>query len=596
MRGSPTLTAFALLSLATSAHAQEWTWSEVLSSPRIGERFSAVAVDPNDPLLVLVGTEEGTLLVSEDGGVSFDERPLHPATPLERSVGLAGPEAPSAYRALTREYRVAFDPPFSERPSARVSIPFETHFFGIRPSYVRPEVFPSPTTPEVTFLQESVQSRVDETEPVVAVASCPDNALRVVAATSRTLYGSEDGRVFSPIFELPGVTLFDVRCAPVAPGFLALTTSDGLWLSVDGGRTLDAAPMNRPGTAATAVAFGPEGRFLVAFGGRIHLCEADRRGIRELDKTYVDGSVRSAAYDVDGRTTWLATDLGLRVVRVDGLYAEEAALPFFAGLDVQQVVLAASGELVALARSCPREGRCRTSHVFRSNDGERWEALFEGATRRNVTALAVPAPRRVESARASSLWLVTGGELWVSAAESSQAHAEASWARARLDATPRLDQVLDDALDAAVLTPEELEEVLDASRRRAFVPRLEARFDFFQERDEDAESQRIMDVAERDARIVPRGFVLFVQATWNFGDAANGREVDAVERAAVYEVQRQLAFAIEDGWHERRRLLDRLARGVPDRLVAETIRIRVEIIEALLAAWTGEATDLSEGS
>ncbi|MBX3251412.1 MAG: hypothetical protein KF901_29815, partial [Myxococcales bacterium] len=409
MRSAPTATLLLLLGVG-STQAQ-WTWTQVLAAPRIGERLTAVAVDPDDPRIVLVGTEEGTLLVSEDGGVSFDERPLRPATPLERTVGLSSPEAPSAYRALTREYRVAIDPPFSARPSARVSIPFETHFFGIRPSYVRPEVFPSPTTPEVTFLQESVRTRERETEPVVAVASCPDNALRFVAATRRTLYGSDDGRVFLPLFELAGLSLRDVRCAPVAPGFLALTTSDGLWLSIDGGRTFEAAPINRPGAPATAITFGPGGRFAAAVGSSVHLGEADARGVRELDKAYVDGSVRSAAYGVDG-VLWLATDLGLRVIRPGGVYSEEVARPVFEGLDVREILLASSGELVALARACPGEGSCRSSHVLRSADGEEWEPLFEGATRRNVTAIAVPAPSRDGTPRPAPLWLATGGELW----------------------------------------------------------------------------------------------------------------------------------------------------------------------------------------
>jgi len=53
-------------------------WRQTFMAPRVTGNLRAVAVDPTDPKNLYVGTEEGTLAHSTDGGLTWDEVELSP--------------------------------------------------------------------------------------------------------------------------------------------------------------------------------------------------------------------------------------------------------------------------------------------------------------------------------------------------------------------------------------------------------------------------------------------------------------------------------------------------------------------------------------
>src|SRR5436305_379893 len=53
-------------------------WRQTFMAPRVTGNLRAVAVDPSDPKNLWVGTEEGTLAHSTDGGLTWDEVELSP--------------------------------------------------------------------------------------------------------------------------------------------------------------------------------------------------------------------------------------------------------------------------------------------------------------------------------------------------------------------------------------------------------------------------------------------------------------------------------------------------------------------------------------
>src|SRR5690349_16223574 len=64
------------------------TWRQILMAPRVTGNLRAVAVDPSDPKNVFVGTEEGTIIHSTNGGVTWDEIELSPFTLESPSPGV----------------------------------------------------------------------------------------------------------------------------------------------------------------------------------------------------------------------------------------------------------------------------------------------------------------------------------------------------------------------------------------------------------------------------------------------------------------------------------------------------------------------------
>ena len=79
------------------------------------------------------------------------------------------------------------------------------------------------------------------------------------------------------------------------------------------------------------------------------------------------------------------------------------------------------------------------------------------------------------------------------------------------------------------------------------------------------------------------GFGFYLQATWHLPDTAYVDQTRSL--SSLYKLRQDALYVIEDAWHEKWLLLDRLRRGVDDPVEAEILSERVDAIDAVLDIW-----------
>lgn len=610
-----------------------WRWRRVFSHPRIGGRLTAVAVDPTDPSRVVVGSEEGTVFQSFDGGATWDERPLYPFVTIDRSLGLATPGLPRLGGVIPPSLQLLVFPPF-RRQVGILGVPYAGYdptmprSFGPLPRGVDlaggdviggPGGSPSSTFPEwmQTYLVRSTAgapdllaavttSRRGRTQPVRAVQFCPGNDFPLLVATRRNLYGSPDGGLtFVRLFAIPGrVDLYWVACAKDQPNRVALATGFGLYRSRDGGLSFDLETSGWPGAAVTAVAYGHGDNLFVANGSLLFRGDPDSE--RGQVMVYPDYDNNDTApwktirwiEVTDSNQIWLATDDGVRGSLDGGDSWNVPARLLFSRQPIPQVVVGdneVGGERVAVLMGRGPAGV--EGIMWASDDGGRsWFPFFHGVTRRTMMRMA--AARRAPDG-VPRWYVVAGHELWATvepgAARERGAFfgdpAVADWARAELRRQPPLDVVLDAALEETGVGPRQVQRFTDGLGARAWIPRIDFVFDL---NVTDLTANEVREVTD-PRRIFEDGPTLnwqvFVQGTWYFRDLALVNEEFNAFQNRIHEMRRQVTFAVEDAWRERTQHLRRIAGGRLDDYQAEVLRMRIETIDALLEVWLGRPLD-----
>ncbi|MEE2904063.1 MAG: hypothetical protein VYC39_17180, partial [Myxococcota bacterium] len=137
-------------------------------------------------------------------------------------------------------------------------------------------------------------------------------------------------------------------------------------------------------------------------------------------------------------------------------------------------------------------------------------------------------------------------------------------------------------------------------RRSNWFPRINARFDVLRGQSEQTlivrgsntpENRRIAQVAGIPADYAhlenDLSYEFFVNARWSLYYTNLAIERFTFPRKALYDLRRQVGFATEDAWHERVMHLSRLSRGMSDTLQIETLRARVDSLDAFLEIWLG---------
>ena len=286
-------------------------WEQILTSQRFHGFMNTVEVDPTNPEHLLVGTKEGTIVRSLDGGVTWRELELFPFVIAERSLQV--PKRPSLKGGIIEGIVTVLQPPGALRlfefprlnrgnaleyavfpegltgPIARGtgSVRFNqstVNFNRARPItgelsqlvQARPMTGPGTTggfrpgsyvdvfyiagglSRRDAFSTRATMGRREETVPVRLIAVCPGNPFSVLAVTSKELYGSPDGgETYVRLMRIPGrIRMRRVRCSYRDPKRVLVATRYGAFVSSDGGTTFDPELTARPGDAATAVNFG----------------------------------------------------------------------------------------------------------------------------------------------------------------------------------------------------------------------------------------------------------------------------------------------------------------------------------------------------
>lgn len=569
---------------ATSARAQ-WAFRELARNPRIGSRLSAIGVDPRDATQVMLGTEEGTLLVSTDGGLTFDERPLSTSRAVSRSSGPPRIDA-TASIFLSYDYRLRADPPYAARPASRPNVVLDTGFFSTRPDYFRAELGAESRWQFTPLLHEVVRARDREVEPVLRIVRCGPEENRWVIATRSALFATDDTLTFVQVHGGPRISIYDIRC--VADQRLYAATSEGLLVSLDGGWSYELASFDGE---VSAMFVTPAQRVFVASGRRVYEGSGlDDTWTPRFDADDVEApesTIRSVAVHPDG-ALFMGTIDGGRLQRTPGGALERADPGMLTGLELRDALVAAGPEgpsFVVLARRCTRPqvaSTCTDARIFASRDGTRFEEIETGVATRSFIQLGAAAAR---------LYVVTHGELLGTGDVPPDGAGgvdprTVAWARERLSEEADLETTIAVALAAQALDQPAIEGAMTGGRSRSWAPIIEARFQITT-LDRVGSLSRTpipsMTVSAFDSANVS----FMVQLGWGFGTPPTGgyefREIaSGADRAALHTLSRQLAFLAEDAWRERHRALVRLVGGVEDVLLAELLRERVVVLDATL--------------
>jgi photosystem II stability/assembly factor-like uncharacterized protein len=582
--------------------APAWTWRVVTAAPRIGQDLRAIAVDPSDPQRLYMGTEEGTVLRSFDGGSTWTETDLSPFL-LRRS-----PPPPQPPGGEARDPTEVMVPmviawnmlPFNLWPTSRVLKPRQLYVDNpFRPGLY---VFPWGTRQGESLLSVVTEGVVTPVSPVRRIVVCPGAEFSVVVATRRDLYGSQDGgetfvRLFGLTSENGSIAM--ASCSPDHPGEILVASSDGLYESHDGGVSFDPVLYGMPGSGADAVAYA------APRGGKSHVvysAEGSVLWVVDLDaptkakRTYPFvaspfSKTRWIATSANG-AIWLATDRGIRMSEDEGKNWVTVAADQFEDRDWWQIVVGpneSGGERIAIERD---------HFIYASDDGGRtFYQWFSGATNREMRYIVVGVPS--SPGATPPWWLLTAGELWSDSpqrrglAPGGEALAQGQWAARRLSRIPPPAAVLGVALHRLALDSVAVGSAVDRMTERSWLPRIDLQLTFGSgARDSSGEGV----ISNRyDALYASQAdwYEARATATWFLPDLVYpATDSPAHARKALYVQRQRVTYALQDAYRERALRLQQLSGDALDDAQAMLVRARVDALDAMLAAWSsGEPSD-----
>lgn len=589
-------------------------WRQILNVPRIGGRLTAITVDAQDPDRIFVGTEAGTLILSDDGGVTWTEIDIDARVIQKKNIGLPAPGLPRLGKVTKGNFGVVVDPPWRQAVD-RITVSSVANPFPVKPAFFWAGFFATTRSPKVRLLRDVTRFRTRETQPVKRIALCPGGLYEVIVATSDAVYGSMDnGLTYVRLFANAGKVFLDhAICSPANPDFIAIATNIGLFLSDDGGLTFDQDLTAWPGKKSTAVAYAPprfEGETFLFSAAKSDLFAGDPSTSEGLVNIYpTDPStapwrtIRWIAADADG-AIYLATDDGARVSFDRGSSWKTVARTLLSRQAVGQVEIGEgpSGKkrVAMLVNVRPRSFKGKPvsglhdSIVYASDDGgESFFPFFSGLSRRTYRQMSSV---RSTPTRPAGWWIATSAEVWTNYPGTPPEAIDpesVGWARRRLAATPRLDEVLLEVLHATKLSTRELDGLGQRVAALGLMPKLEVYLRANLPRRAGNRDLRYnaSDAANRQLVLNRRSgssledFYGLVQLTWDTGWLNVKAEDLGGDRRRLHYMRRQVERATEDAYHERSTLLHDLAQGRSHPMEIETLKTRIFTLEAILATW-----------
>lgn len=588
----------------------QWDWVQVLAAPRIGARLTAVEVDPNDPNHIWVGSQSGVMFYSADGGVTWRELEPDAFTANRRDV--LAPRGGVCVAPDCDEIPLLFSYPSNpERPPV---LSETSYVLQQLPVIARGTTFPRgffiPTyfTRDVGVPQQLLDNalRSRPTEEVRRIVLCPGSVYPLIVATRREVVASPDGGYsWIRLLRFPGrVQTPQVACDPLRTNHLIIASQEGYQESRDGGVTLDPNLAGYPRGAVQAVSFGTDGSVYLGSGFQLFKRENEAIDARRIYPDF--NNSQTAPWEPilwiapEGDEVWVGTQDGLRHSVDHGGRFTQVAPNLFSRQVIPQVVVgrneSGGTRVAAIIRDCPRNARdptapgCRGTLVVSSDDdGRHWNPFFQGMTRRSIQQMAYSSGR---------WFIVTGGELWMSAVATPGAVAQEDVRAARrtLRNDPTLSTVIEVSLDRASLNQEQVNELMDRAYGQAWLPR---RLSFHFEADLDGIDSAIQQtgggamtnyMSEGDT--ANSFFYLWAFLEWDLQGLAaispGGGPQESSFRSRLYRLRQQISFLVEDAWHERRMHLRRIARGFTDPYQAAVLQERIAVLEAILEFWLGD--------
>lgn len=604
----------------------EWRWRQITSSLRTQGRFAVVEVDPTNPQLILIGTEEGTIMRSDDGGVTWQEIEMDPSVIQKYSFAPKQPGLPQLGEVVPPDYAIFVDPPFSTYVD-RVWAPFTTVFFDIKPDFVSAGFMPKLSLPVLEFLGSATSQR-EKLNTVWSIAFCEGAPYRVIVATNEQVYGSsDDGMTYVRLFAIPGrVPIYWARCNPNNTLEVAIASEFGAFLSKDGGLTFDQELSGWPGRPATAVEWASTkhpklAKLYIANGDVIFAGDPDSDvGMRMIYPDFNNATTAPWGTVYDIKTTpsgqvWAGTEDGLRASFDGGQTWFNMEQELLGRARVRRLAVGQSesgGERVVVVLGNVRPNITGSTSntkvtgplanvyinphpprdwVYSTDDsGKTWHPFYNDLTRRTILHVST-VPARGDAP--AEWWVVSRGELWGTAYTSDKLRgpideAAVQWAKARLSSTPQLDVVIEAMMEANYISVSELADTFHRAKNvRPYIPRIDLKFTLNKTDSALQETQFLTGPYLRQA--ASDRVEWWVLMEFKFLARLGGlfiEEESGPMRLALYDLNKQMRYVAEDTWHERAVLLRRLADGMSDELEIEVLRARIESLEAILETWT----------
>lgn len=593
---------------------QEPGWRQILSVPRVGGRIWSLTVDPRDPDRIFVGTQAGSLMVTDDGGSTWREIDVDARVIPERSATVHPPGLPKLGKVTKNNFRYYADPP-GRKVVDRISVSSAANPFPIKPDFFWAGFLAKTKQRGLNILSHAGRGRVWKTQPIKRIALCPGGRYEVLVASSDAVYGSQDGGLtYVRLFANAGRVFLDhAICSPADPNAIAVATNIGLFLSNDGGLTFDQDLTAWPGKKATAVAFSPP-----RYPGEVFLFSAAGSELFAGDPTKPEGltniyptSPRTAPWrkirwitaDAEGGI-YLATDDGARVSFDRGKTWKVVARTLTSRQAVGQMEVGEAPDghkrIAVLINVRPRSFKGKPvsmlhdSIVYASDDGgETFFPFFAGYSMRTYRQMAAVAKTEDHPA---GWWVATSGGVWTNyprAPRIAPDREAARWARARIAATPPIDQVIEEVLTETHLSTEKLRDLGRRWASTGMIPKLELQINAWTDRRANLRSGSGPQVGNRRA-VVERvrddpyerdHLRILLQLTWKTYRVTYDTELLGSNRRRLHRMRRQIELAAQDAWHERMSLLSDLALGEHNPMEAASIKARIESLEAILALW-----------
>lgn len=567
------------------------SWRQILMAPRITGNLRAVAVDPSEPKNVYVGTEEGTIIHSNDGGVTWDETELSPfllqsptVPVLVQDTGIKAVDVFAGFNVLigTTYYPLS---PLYRRMASQIPPVQAPNLSPLPPYFINPIVIIP--TPEP--LLASTPKDPKPYEEVRRIRICPGGPNRIFVITeSAKLWGSPDGATFLPLYiARQSEPITDVACAPSDPSEVIMTKGDAVLRSTDGGASFETAPGALGGASGSALVFGP-----AAEGERAPLYVASGRDVWIGDPSQPDG-MRAVQVGGEGDVNqiavgdsgiWAATETGVRVSRDGG-----ATWSSIAELEGSQW----TGVAVA-----PPSSAEATEHVlvlgpdiaFESADGGKsFTMTFRAESRRRLRQIASATGIDGDAGR---FLLVTSGELWttkvVDQGKDAVSPVVRRWAERRLRTMPPLGDVVTRALVRAKLTDVQVDGMFTRLKTRAWLPGAVFNVSFGEAYQVTARQASVTDPTRTLAIEARRNVGVIADLVWELPDLVSPSYQFPPARKDLYELRTRYEYIVEDAYDERKQVLTQLATAALDAEQVLSLQTRVELLDLVIHEFTAE--------
>jgi hypothetical protein len=550
----------------------------------------AIAIDPDDSRRIFIGTEEGTLLRSFDGGQTFDETSLDPFL-FERNA-LEDPGVPpdrvDPHIPLTTAMMIWHGLPVDFWPRSwnlkpRVllnPIPFKPYLF-VWPWGLRDIELLLSNAADGNYLAPRME--------VHRLALCKGARFPLLVATRTDLLGSDDdGATFNRLLGTQRGghdRILHVACSPSEPNRIIVGSQREIWTSNDGGLSFEplVAYMGRGAHFAVFARQRGTGPYVPWVTSGPWIASPDSGGEGGLTMPAKASPLSQVNWlDFDGDRVWAATDNGIRMADdADHKKWITVSPGLFEGFGWSQVAVGRNDS------GATRVAVLRDHLLYASDDGgHAWYPWFTGGTLRELRQLATT---KNPNKKGDDWWLLSNGGLWTTL-PASRGHeqdalgAARAWARRSIANTVPLNTTMKLAQSRWGLQGAELNGAINKLALRSWLlPRFDIMATFGTSDILNDGSTTISYPVDRAGVGAGAQYGGYLVLSWFWPEGVYPEVINHSDvRTAAHIDRMRTDHIVEDAWEERLFRLRQIAFEGTDAVDTWILRERVDVLDGLL--------------